>query len=301
MNAKHESIQGRSIFYKEQGEFSSSAPTLVMLHGFPESHLTWLDCVSHLPSDLHVIVPDLPGYGRSEALEDVADYKIERLIQRMARFLMAVSENKPVVLVAHDWGGAIAWPLAAFYPHLIEKLVIVNAVHPSTFTREMIDNPRQRAKSAYIHKLIEPNAEAVLVQNDCQYLVETVTHCITPVSPDMLLQYKANWRDPDTLSAMLEYYRQMPQLFPEQALHSDDEETKALLAQIKIPNIRIEMPTLILWGLNDEAFEPGVLTGIEQYVNHVDVITEPRATHWLPRECPQWVAQQIVTWASLEA
>lgn len=293
-------VQGKSIFFVEQGEYSQGEPTIVMLHGFPESHMTWQDCLGYLDDNLHVVVPDLPGYGQSAPLAEVTDYKIEKLISRIAAFLSQVSPNKAVVLVAHDWGGAIAWPLAAFYPHLVEKLVIVNAVHPSTFTREMIENPKQREKSAYIHTLIGRDAEHLLVDNDCHYLVETVSKCIVPV-PDSLLQaYKANWTTSTTLSAMLEYYRQMPQLFPQSSLYRDDEETRAELAKIKIPNIRIEMPTLVLWGLNDEAFEPGVVDGIEEYVKDVELIVEPNATHWLPRECPQWVSQQIERWLDSE-
>lgn len=60
------------------------------------------------------------------------------------------------------------------------------------------------------------------------------------------------------------------------------------------------MPTLVLWGLNDEAFEPGVVDGIEEYVKDVELIVEPNATHWLPRECPQWVSQQIERWLDSE-
>jgi pimeloyl-ACP methyl ester carboxylesterase len=69
-------------------------------------------------------------------------------------------------LVAHDWGGAVAWNLANQQPQLIKRLAIVNSPHPGTFLRELKTNPKQQAASAYMNFLIRPDAEALLAEND---------------------------------------------------------------------------------------------------------------------------------------
>ena len=68
--------------------------------------------------------------------------------------------------MAHDWGGAVAWSLAALHPELLERLVIVNSPHPATFLRELRDNPAQQAASAYMNFLCRPDAEALLAADD---------------------------------------------------------------------------------------------------------------------------------------
>jgi hypothetical protein len=69
-------------------------------------------------------------------------------------------------LVAHDWGGAIAWNLAAQEPALLQRLVILNAPHPLIFARELTQSPAQQAASAYMNFLCRPGAEALLAEND---------------------------------------------------------------------------------------------------------------------------------------
>ena len=69
-------------------------------------------------------------------------------------------------LVAHDWGGAVAWGLANQHPERLQKLAIINSPHPGTFWRELRDNPAQQAASAYMNFLVRPDAEALLAADD---------------------------------------------------------------------------------------------------------------------------------------
>ena len=119
-----------------------------------------------MPANYHVIAPDLPGYHQSEPLKDNSDYQVTSLVSRMGEFVQTVSQGRKAILVGHDWGGAIAWPLAAFQPNLFTKLVILNAAHPSTFTQALKTSRAQRKKSEYIKSLVADDAEAVLKQTD---------------------------------------------------------------------------------------------------------------------------------------
>ena len=90
---------------------------------------------------------------------DVKAYRAKHLVQDIAA-LIAIEGAPLDCLVAHDWGGAVAWNLANQLPELTRKLAIINSPHPGTFLRELKSNPTQQAASAYMNFLIRPDAEA---------------------------------------------------------------------------------------------------------------------------------------------
>ncbi|MDO6508097.1 alpha/beta hydrolase [Colwellia sp. 4_MG-2023] len=287
-------IDGVNIHYVSAGPTKNKAlvgSTLLFLHGFPEYWQTWQAQLDYFCTDHHVIAPDLPGYNLSGKSEDVSFYEIPNLIEFFAKFIRAVSPSKKVYLVAHDWGGAIAWPLAAFYPQYIEKLIILNAAHPSTFTREMINNPIQREKSAYIHQLISAGAEHLLADNNYKFLREKILVASTPAifTDEEINNYQQAWQQPDAINGMLQYYRAMPQLAANPNSHHEKESKDnpaqvSELSKMRIPKIRINVPTLILWGENDQAFVNENLSGIEEYVPDCRIERFCDATHWLTHE-----------------
>jgi pimeloyl-ACP methyl ester carboxylesterase len=61
-----------------------------------------------------------------------------------------VGKDKKIILAGHDMGGIIAWVVALYYPNLVEKLVIINAPHPTICAREVQSNPIQRASTYYL-------------------------------------------------------------------------------------------------------------------------------------------------------
>ena len=300
-----------NIHYVETGHMSETKPlsTMVFLHGFPEYWGSWQKQLDYFSAHYHVIAPDLPGYNLSDKPSELDFYTVPNLIAFIAQFIAAISPTKPVILVAHDWGGAIAWPLAAFYPHLISKLIILNAAHPSTFTREMINNPIQRQKSAYIHQLISPSAETLLIEDDYRYLTEKIMVSSQEAifTEQVLARYKKVWGQYGAINGMLQYYRAMPQLAPNLAPNdTDDGIEKALAdetsiitrqikktAEIRIPNIRINQPTLVLWGEQDLAFVNETLNDIERYVADCTIKRFANTSHWLQHERPDEVNRAI--------
>ncbi|MCI2285763.1 alpha/beta hydrolase [Colwellia sp. MSW7] len=266
--------------------------TLVFLHGFPEYWQAWQGQLDYFSKHHCVIAPDLPGYNLSDKPLDTTFFKITNLIEFFAKFINIVSPSKKVTLVAHDWGGAIAWPLAAFYPQYIAKLVILNAAHPSTFTREMINNPEQRKKSAYIHDLISPQAETLLSKDNYQYLSEKIMVSTSPTvfTEKLKLAYREAWQRPGAINGMLQYYRAIPQLAPTsiikrtQERSTDEASPVKSTTDMKVPTIHIHVPTLILWGEQDQAFVTENLNDIERYVPDCEVRRFPKASHWLMHE-----------------
>jgi len=297
-----------NIHYVESGpqaDAKKPQPTLIFLHGFPEYWGAWSAQLSYFSTEYRVIAPDLPGYNLSDKPTDVSFYTVPNLIAFMARFIQLISPAQSVILVAHDWGGAIAWPLAAFHSQLINKLIILNAAHPSTFTREMINNPLQRKKSAYIHQLISPSGELLLSQDNYHYLSEKimVSSQANVFTDAIKAQYRQVWRQQGAINGMLQYYRAMPQLAPNDPDNDNPQafDDKYLVktsqikntADINIPKIRIKLPTLVLWAEQDLAFVNENLDGIEHYVPNCSIIRFPNTSHWLQHERPDEVNRAI--------
>src|SRR5690606_3202589 len=104
------------------------------------------------------VAPDLRGYNLSSRPAEAAHYKIGRLIEDIDRLIKALGYQDAIV-VAHDWGGALAWSVAISRPQLISRLVMMNAPHPMTFWRALVDDPAQQVASQYMNWLRRPGSE----------------------------------------------------------------------------------------------------------------------------------------------
>lgn len=80
----------------------------------------------------------------------------------------------------------------------------------------------------------------------------------------------------------------MPQMAPE--AHAPEAE----LTRLRVPNIRVTLPTLVLWGRLDDAFDEGILDGLATYVPDLRIVYHDTATHWVHREQATWAEKQIV-------
>ena len=141
------------------------APLLLFLHGFPEAAFVWDETLCHVGKRYRCVAPNLRGYAGSSAPAEVEAYRAKHLIADVAALVDQLG-GPLEALVAHDWGGAVAWNFAVQHPQRLKRLVIVNSPHPATFVRELQSNPAQQAASAYMNFLCRPDAEALLSEND---------------------------------------------------------------------------------------------------------------------------------------
>ncbi|WP_164078410.1 alpha/beta fold hydrolase [Alteromonas facilis] len=295
------SVKGLRLHYLMQAPTCSGSddvPTIIFLHGFPEYSGVWQSQLAYFGTKYRAIALDLPGYNLSQGPETLDGYAVPNLVAIVAEFISVFAKNKPVYLVAHDWGGALAWPLTARFAHLIERLVIINAAHPSTFTREMIINREQRLKSDYIHSFLRPDAEDELSANCFQKLSEhSIRQVRVPLTDDEVGRFYEVWSRPGAVTRMLNYYRAMPQLFPREEETSSDESLTGssikALTDIRIPEVHIPVPTLVLWGEQDAAFDIGVLDSLEHYVEEYKEVRFAEASHWIHHEVPDAINAEI--------
>jgi pimeloyl-ACP methyl ester carboxylesterase len=190
-----------------------------------------------------------------------------------------------VTLVAHDWGGAVAWNLAASCPNLLQKLVIINSPHPATFLRELAHSPAQQAASAYMNFLARADAPALLAANDFAKLWPFFENMGATTGPHAWLtdavreQYRSVWRQ--GLQGPCHYYTASP-LRPPSA--SDPAATAVSLP----PSVtHVSTPTQVIWGLADIALPPSLLDGLETYVPNLHIDHIPDGSHWVIHEQPQ--------------
>lgn len=124
------------------------APRVMLLHGFPQAAFVWDEVMALLAPRAECVAPNLRGYPGSSAASEPGAYRARLLMADVAAAITAL--DRPLdLLVAHDWGGALAWTLAAAQPRLMKRLLIVNSPHPAAFLRELRHNAAQQAASAY--------------------------------------------------------------------------------------------------------------------------------------------------------
>lgn len=267
----------------------SALPRVLLLHGFPEGAFAWDDILQRLAGKAVAVAPDLRGFGRSSAPAAVEAYQARVLVQDIVALIERVSMNgadggAPVdLLVAHDWGGALAWNFAMMRPDLCKRLMILNSPHPATFLRELRGNPAQQAASTYMNFLCRPDAAALLAADDYARLwgffegMGRSAEWLTPALRDL---YRAHWAL--GLEGGLNYYRASPM--------------RPGVGEMDIPDERVtvRVPTTVLWGEQDHALLPGLIDGLERWVPDLRVRRVPDASHWIVHEQPALVVEEIL-------
>ncbi len=299
---RHSQIElphGISLACRSAGE--PGRPVLLFLHGFPEAAFVWDGLLEHFAQaengGYHCIAPNLRGYVGSSAPAEVAAYRAKYLVQDLATLIQATCGNggQLAALVAHDWGGAVAWNLAATQPQLLKKLAIINSPHPGTFLRALQHSPAQQEASAYMNFLIRPDAEALLAQDDYRRLWELFSRMGAMDGPhawlteDVKAKYRAAWAA--GLAGPLNYYRASPLRPPRPGPPHEDPAAAAVTLPPEM--LRVALPTLVLWATGDTALLPELLDGLQDFVPQLQLERIDGATHWVVHEQPALVAARL--------
>ena len=283
----------------------SGRPVLMFLHGFPEAAFVWDAVMEHfaMPANggYRCVAPNLRGFEQSSEPPDPRAYRPKHLVQDIAALIaIEAGPDRPLeCLVAHDWGGAVAWNLANQKPELERRLAIINSPHPGTFLRELKTNPRQQAASAYMNFLVRPDAETLLAADDFRRLWSFLGntgagHKKPPwLTPQVQDQYRAVWGA--GLTGGCNLYRASP-LRP-----ATPHDPGADGVELPRSMLTVDLPTLLIWAMDDIALLPGLIDGLHDYVPRLDIRRVPGATHWIVHEQPtrvmlmlqHFLAQQV--------
>jgi pimeloyl-ACP methyl ester carboxylesterase len=261
-------------------------PAVILLHGFPESHRTWREVAPRLQDRFFLVMPDQRGFAGSDQPQEVEAYETDRLVDDIFALAGALALER-FALVGHDWGGAIAWPAALRGDPRLTRLAIVNAPHPVSMQKSVIEDAEQRAASQYINAFRNPGFERVVEAMGFEAFYEKTfgTHAdLSLISEAEKRQYLADWTQPGALTAMLNWYRAMRRIVPPPGV------TVPLPDWVLKPFPKVRIPTLVIWGMRDKALLPIQLDGLDELVDDLTVVRLPDAGHFAPWEAGEAVA-----------
>jgi epoxide hydrolase 4 len=288
---EYANVNGQRLHYARAG----SGPLMVFVHGFPEFWYEWKHQIAEFSLDHTVVAPDMRGYNLSSKPAELSAYAMPNLVEdvrALATGLLTSTSGTTFTLVAHDWGGVVAWVLAALHPEIVDKLVIVNAPHPTIFGKLLREDPAQQKASAYMLMFRSPEAEARLSANSYEWLTATVLadgiKAGTVTEADRKAYVEA-WSQPGALTGGLNYYRASavgpaPRAVAAAASTTAAEPPTAPAANQ--PPLIVRVPTLVIWGEKDTALLTGNLDGLDQVVPKLTVRRIADGTHWVVREKP---------------
>jgi len=254
-------------------------PLVVLLHGFPEFWYGWREYLEPLvDAGYRVLVPDQRGYNRSDKPAGVRSYRIARLARDVVELIE--SENRESAhVVGHDWGAGVAWDLSLRHPDVVDRLGIVNVPHPTVLAATLRSNLTQLRKSWYMFYFQVPRVpEWLSARDDFRFWVRTMRDGANPgaFSETDFDRYRRAWSRDGAPTAMINWYRALFR-------HGAD-----------LPQERVEAPTLIVWGENDRALVPEMATESVEYCVDGRLERFPDATHWIPHEYPDRVADLLL-------
>ncbi|HEX8416207.1 MAG TPA: alpha/beta fold hydrolase [Methylobacterium sp.] len=269
-------------------EAGSGEAVALCLHGFPEARISWRHQLPYLAAQgWHAVAPDLRGYGDTSRPRERRAYRLEHLVADAGALFDALGARRRL-LVAHDWGGLIAWTFAMQRARPLDGLVILNVPHPAVFRSVLGRSWRQRARSWYVGAFQIPLLpEALLTAGRAAGLARafTATAAVPGAFPPAVLErYRANATQPGAMRAMIDYYRANLGTLMREA-----------------PSPMIDVPTLMIWGEQDTALGLELTEGYGPYLRDFTLRRLPQAAHWVQQEAPDAVNAAIGNWLASRA
>jgi pimeloyl-ACP methyl ester carboxylesterase len=158
-------------------------------------------------------------------------------------------------------------------------LAVINGVHPGPFQRALIEDEAQRQASAYMHYLRDPRAEERLSANNFEKLLGMLSRFGPQpwLTPARCAAYIEAWSPPGALTGMLNWYRASPLRVP----HPGESVDPATVTHYDAQTLRVRMPHLVIWGMQDGALLPVSRAALPDYCDDLTVREIEGADHWV--------------------
>lgn len=252
---------------------------VLLLHGFPQSSLTWHLVQPRLAAaGLRSVAPDLRGYSPRARPAEPADYAIELLVGDVLGLADALGWDR-FHLVGHDWGGALAWHTAGRHPERLRTLSVVSTPHPAAFQAAKSQGPAadgddQGSRSGYIQTFREPGSEQLFLADDGALVDLLFTG--SGLAPELAAPHQARFRGEEVVVGALNWYR------------GADPSDAAGLGPITAP-------TLYVWSTDDIALgrTAAELTA-EQVAGPYRFEVLEGVSHWIPDAAPAELSALLV-------
>lgn len=270
LESGHADSDGVKIHYVATG----SGPLVLFIHGFPDFWYSWRYQLPALADGYRVVAMDQRGFNLSGQPEGVDHYRAELLAADVAAVIKHLGAERATI-VGHDWGGFVAWQVAARHPEVVERLVVCNLPHPRGLGRELANNPEQQKNSQYAQTFKQPDMEKVILPG-------TLAAMVAKDDLDAKKRYEEAL-DRSSMAGMLNYYRanypDMP--YPE-----------------TVPDFpTINVPVLLFHGLDDTALHHHGLNNTWEWIGKdLTIVTVPGAGHWVHHDAKDLVNGTLRDW-----
>jgi pimeloyl-ACP methyl ester carboxylesterase len=257
-----------------QGGPANGRP-VVLLHGFPEFWYAWAGAIRPLAdAGYRVILPDQRGYGGSDKPRDVASYHLDRLGDDVANLIAALGHERAFV-VAHDWGGGVAWNLAIRHPERVIKLAVLDTPHPDAWRRVQ----QQEETTSWFRTFFQIPwvPEETARWGNWYLLSSSLRDSAAPgaFSEEKLDLYRSAWDEDGAFGTMVNWYRAA---------------FRYLGRDPSAPERRVTLPVLILAAKHD-AFIPGNMTRASvELCDDAELVELGSGSHWVAQEEPERIA-----------
>ncbi|MGM0584893.1 MAG: alpha/beta fold hydrolase [Pseudomonadota bacterium] len=289
---RRETVRANGLDFSCLVDGPEDAPMLLMLHGFPEYSGAWAEMIERLSDSFLCVAPDQRGYNLSSKPADTHAYAPGKLVSDALAILDHYRPGQPArAVIGHDWGASVAYALAIRAPQRMERLVIANGVHPVPFQRALARGGAQTEASQYIRFLREPDAHEKLAADDFSGLMRMlqVKMDMSWMTPGRLEDYKQAWRQPGAIKGMVDWYRATPLVVPPAGESADPSE----LPDLPADQMRIRMPHLLIWGMEDGALLPEAREGLDALCDDLRLVELEDCDHWLIHQKPDEIAALI--------
>ncbi|MGK5113900.1 MULTISPECIES: alpha/beta fold hydrolase [unclassified Geodermatophilus] len=247
---------------------------VVLLHGFPQDATAWTAVAADLhAAGLRTLAPDQRGYCPSARPSGRSAYRLRELTADVLALLDEAGLGSAHV-VGHDWGGVIAWALAAWHPERVRTLTALSVPHPGAMTRAIVTSD-QALRSYYMGLFQLPFLpELLLLAGRGEPLRRMFLRSDLP--RDVCEHYVRRMREPGALAAALAWYRALP-LYP------------------RDPVGTVRVPTLHLWSTGDAFLGRAATEHTRRFVDapyRLEVLEG--VPHWIPELAPGRTAALVV-------
>jgi pimeloyl-ACP methyl ester carboxylesterase len=252
---------------------------VVLLHGFPQSRHSWREQVPYLAAHgYRAVAPDGRGYspGVRPDPSDLAAYQLSRLVTDVLDIADTYGpRGERFHLVGHDWGGQVAWFVAAEHPDRVASLSVLSRPHPAAFQRALTgDTDDQRHRSRHHNAFLDPATAPLLLEDGARRLRRQLE--TSGVPDDHIDEYLSVVGNRDALEAALAWYR-------------------AARGLGRIDLGAVTVPTLYLWGDADATVGRAAAEGTADFVAadyHFEVL--PGVGHFVTDQVPDTVNRLLV-------
>jgi pimeloyl-ACP methyl ester carboxylesterase len=283
-------VNGIELNVFDEGE----GPPVLLCHGFPELAFSWRHQVPALiGSGFRVLAPDLRGFGRSSAPEEVEGYDVITLCGDACGLLDAVGEESAIV-IGHDWGASLAWQLAVLHPERVRAVAGLSVPFvPRAPAPPVSILRRQLGEDFYIVWFQEPGvADAALARDVRRTLTTSRQWTSNWAEEDPEPPHRPGWLTEQELDVYVESFERTGFTGGLNWYRNIDRNWELTEP---VADRRIEQPALFLTGERDPVrrFMPGAT--MRGWVTDLrEEVVVDGAGHWVQQEEPELVTASLL-------